>query len=65
MSDLIDRQAVLKHIEKIRQGALMMDDIRRASIVMNGMYLGEDAVRNQPSAQLEVFCSWAERRTDE
>ena len=50
MSDLIDREAMLKHIEKTRQGALMMDDIRRASIIMNGMSLLEEAVRNQPSA---------------
>ena len=56
MSDLIDRQAVLKHIEKIRQGAQMMDDTRRASIVMNGMDLCEEAVRNQPSAQPERTC---------
>ena len=53
MSDLISRKAVLKHIEKIRQGAQMMDDIRRASIIMNGMDLCEEAVRNQPSAQSE------------
>ena len=51
--DLISRQAVLKHIEKIRQKAQMMDDTRRASIIMNGMYLCEKAVRNQPSAQSE------------
>lgn len=54
MSDLISRQAILKHIEKIRQGALMMDDIRGASIIMNGMDLCEEAVRNQPSTQPEV-----------
>jgi hypothetical protein len=53
MSDLISRKEVLKHIEKIRQGAQMMDDIRRASVVMNGMDLCEEAVRNQPSAQSE------------
>jgi hypothetical protein len=44
MSDLISRKEVLKHIEKIRQGAQMMDDIRRASIIMNGMDLCEEAV---------------------
>jgi hypothetical protein len=66
MSDLISRKAVLKHIEKIRQvaqmmdekirqGAQMMDDIRRASIIMNGMDLCEEAVRNQPSAQSEII----------
>lgn len=54
MSDLIDRQAVLKNIEKIRQSVQMMDDTHRASIIMNGMYLGEKAVRNQPSAQPEL-----------
>lgn len=54
MSDLIDREAMLKHIEKTRQGALMMDDIREASIVMTGMYMLEEAVRNQPSVQPNV-----------
>jgi len=29
MADLISRAAILKRIEKIRQGALMMDDIKR------------------------------------
>ena len=58
MSDLIDRQAILKHIEKIRQSALMMDDTRRAGIIMQGMHLCEKAVRNQPSAQ-------PEKRTEE
>ena len=53
MSDLIDRKSILKHIEKKRQGALMMDDIRRASIIMNGMYLLEEAVMNQPTTQPE------------
>jgi Zn finger protein HypA/HybF involved in hydrogenase expression len=54
MSDLISRKAVQKYIEKIRQVAQMMDDIiRRESIVMNGMDLCEEAVRNQPSAQSE------------
>jgi hypothetical protein len=56
MSELISRQAVLKHIEKIRQEAQMMDDTRRASIIMNGMYLCEKAVMNQPSAQPERTC---------
>ena len=55
MSDLIDRQAILKHIENIRQDALMIDDIHRASIIMNGMHLCEEAVRNQPSAQPELI----------
>ena len=55
MRDLIDRQAVLKHIEKVRQSVQMMDDIRRASIIMNGMYLCEEAVRNQRSAQPEII----------
>ena len=53
MADLIGRQAILKHIEKVRQGALMMDDIRGASIIMNGMDLCEKAVMNQPSAHPE------------
>ncbi len=55
MADLIDRQATLKHIEKIRQGVQMMDDTHRASIIMNGMHLCEEAVRNQPSI-LIVLC---------
>lgn len=58
MSDLIDRQAILKHIEKIRQGVQMMDDMHRASIIMNGMHLCEEAVRNQPSAQPERTGKW-------
>lgn len=53
MSDLISRQAILKHIEKIRQGVQMMDDTHRASIIMNGTYLCEKAVRNQPSTEPE------------
>ena len=53
MSDLIDRKSILKHIEKKRQCAMMMDDIRMASIIMNGMYLLEEAVMNQPSTQPE------------
>ena len=51
MSDLISRNAILKYIEKMRQGALMMDDLHRQSIIMNGMNLCEEAVRNQPSVQ--------------
>ena len=54
MGDLISRAAILKHIEKIRQGALMMDDLHRQSIIMNGMLLCEEAVKNQPSAQPET-----------
>lgn len=53
MSDLIERQAILKHIEKIRQDALMMDDTHRADIIMLGMRLCEKAVRNQPSVEPE------------
>lgn len=53
MSDLIDRQAIFKKVEKIRQGLQMMDDTRRASLIMNGMYLCEKEVRNLPSAQPE------------
>ena len=53
MGDLIDRQATLKHIEKIRQGVQMMDDTHRASIIMNGMHLCEEAVMYQPPAQPE------------
>ena len=54
MSDLISRKAILQHIEKIRNGLQMMDDTHRADIIMNGMYLCEKAVRNQPSAQPET-----------
>ena len=52
MGDLISRKAIRKHIEKIRQDVLMMDDIRRASIIMNGVLLCEEAVRNQPSTDV-------------
>ena len=67
MADLIDRQAVMKEIEKIRQGALMMDDTRRAGVIMNGMQFCEEAVMNQPSAQPEIIrckdCEhWRERK---
>ena len=64
MSDLIDRQAILKHIEKIRQDALMMDDIRESNIIMMGMNLCEEAVRNQPLTQPEIiqFRNYAERK---
>ena len=55
MSDLIDRQAIFKKVEKIRQGLQMMDDTRRASLIMNGMYLCEKEVRNLPSAQPEII----------
>ena len=61
MSDLISRQAILKHIEKIRQDAQMMDDTHRASILMNGMYLCEKAVRNQPSTQPEPLTDKEQR----
>lgn len=54
MSDYISKQAILKHIEKIRQNALRMDNIRRAGIIMAGMDLLEEAVRNQPSAHPEI-----------
>lgn len=53
MSDLISREAILKHIEKIRQDTQMMDDTYRASIVMTGMHLCERVVRSQPPAQPE------------
>lgn len=50
MNDLISRQEILKHIEKMRQD-LLMDNIHRASITMTGMYLCEEAVMNYSSAQ--------------
>lgn len=60
MSDLISRQAILKHIEKVRQDVQMMDDTHRASIIMNGMYLCEKAVMNQPSVQPDTRrATWA------
>lgn len=55
MDDLISREAILKHIEKIRQDMQMMDDTYRASIVMTGMHLCERVVRSQPSAQSEII----------
>ena len=64
MNDLISRKAILKHIEKIRQGVQMMDDTHRASIIMNGMDMCEKAVRNQPSTQPsdEYDRGWKEGR---
>lgn len=56
MSDLINRNAMLKHIEKTRQDALMIDDIRESNIIMRAMNLLEEVVRNQPSAQPERTC---------
>lgn len=53
MSNLISREAILKHIEKTRQAVRFMDDIHEASTIMYGMYLLEEAVRNQTSAQPE------------
>lgn len=53
MADLIDRKAMLNHIEKIRQDALMIDNIHESSIIMMGMNLCEKAVMNQPSLQPE------------
>ncbi len=61
MSDLISRQAILKNIEKIRHSVQMMDDTHRAGIVMTGMHLCEEAVRNQPSAQPEQLTDIEQR----
>ena len=55
MSDLISREAMLKRIEKIRQGAHMMDDIRIAGTIMNGMDLCEEVVMFQPSAWPDII----------
>ena len=55
MSDLISRQATLKHIEKIRQEAQMLDDTHRADILMRGMYLCERVVKNQPTAWPKII----------
>lgn len=59
--DLISRKAILKHVEKTRQSLQMMDDTHRASIIMTGMYLCEEAVRNQPSAQPEPLTDKEQR----
>lgn len=45
MDDLISRKTILNHIEKIRQDALMIDDIHESSIIMMGMNLCEEAAR--------------------
>lgn len=45
MSDLINRQAMLKYAEKERKEALMMDDLHEASIIMAGMDLLEEVAR--------------------
>lgn len=52
--DLISRQSILKHIEKKRQDALMIDDLRESNIIMMGMKLLDEAVRIQPSAQPDI-----------
>ena len=66
MSDYISRQATLKLIENIRQGVQMMDDTHMACIIMNGMHLCEEAVRNQPSAEPEWnnHTFWTDSRHD-
>ena len=61
MIDLIDREAILKDIEKIRQSVQMMDDTHRVSITMGGIWLCEKAVMNQPSAQPK---DWMEKNKD-
>lgn len=66
MDDLISRQVALKNIEKKRQSALIMDDARRASIIMNGMDLCEKAVMKQSSAQSEIIrCGNCKHHSDE
>ena len=66
MSNLISRDAMLKHIEKIRQDALMIDDIRESNIIMRGMNMLEEAVRNQPSTQPEmIHCGNCKHHSDE
>ena len=45
MSDLINRQAMLKYAEKKRKEAPMMDDLHEASIIMAGMDLLEEVAR--------------------
>lgn len=55
MSDLINRQAMLKYAEKKRKEALMMDDLHEASIIMAGMDLLEEAARNQQVQQLKCL----------
>lgn len=55
MSDLIDRQTILKHIENLRHTVQTMDDIHRAITVIIGMDLCEEAVRNQPSAEPKII----------
>lgn len=51
MSDLLDRQAALKYIEKTRQAAYKMDDMRKASRIKSCMNLLEKVVMKQPSTQ--------------
>lgn len=61
MSDLIDRQTILKYIEKKRQEAMMIDDIREANIIIKGMLMCEEAVLKQPSTQLEPLTDKEQR----
>lgn len=72
MSDYISKQAILKHIEKKRQDALMMDDTREASIIMRGMDLGEAVVKclscghriaERPfEAYCNIMCKWVNEK---
>lgn len=61
MSDFIDRQKALKYIEKKRQDAYMMDDIRRGTRILLDMDLLEKAVMNQPSTQPEPLTDKEQR----
>lgn len=60
-NDYISRQAMLKHIEKKRQDALMIDDLRESNIIMMGTKLLDEAVWNQPSTQPD---DWMERNKE-
>lgn len=49
MSNLIDRQALLDEIWKMRMNYQMMDDTHTADKIMHGLYRAEQAVKEVPT----------------
>ena len=51
--DLIDRQAALDELWKLRRAQQMMDATQAADLVMQGIFLAEKKIENLPSVQPE------------
>lgn len=49
MSELIDRQALLDEIWKMRMNYQMMDDTHTADKIMHGLYRAKQAVKEAPT----------------